>query len=614
MHFGQQLSPPKRAELQRAWEDAIQELTHTDVELAWVEQRPEAEGAKKLGQHPTALVEKFCEEAKVGRTALVVLVGGGAAMRFLITATTAARLPTLWMPYSNRDFVRQGRPSEFESRVGSGSEEMGAAAGALMTKAHWRAFTLLLDPTLLTLEHLVPKVKRRLGLHPDVLPGDLVPRRVVYLPQHDDKSLGLQLRRVADENGRGSVVVLACDLGCAKKIITIANKHEMLAGRFLWLWLDLKAELRPSEPNIIGSHILNNARASFVSDNIASQPDGWEFGPNFSTDTDFSVHTLSSMAAEVNKMQEYLWHSDAKDHSMRRKRSSLSKSSPTTTITSHQPLPTYTTPANIQHQARSVPISNLDEDEEGVRYGSYPPNLNSKSFMPLGMLALRAAPWRSPEPSLGKILRETARALERAMLDTRHQRARMSESQLRDAFTADCFVGSFKGASGGGFRLAGPTDSDPRSNLSRAFTSRMRESARTLSKDRSEFQLLNLQGVLFPGNKTLLRWAKVGTVKGGKEVRLDTIIWPGGGIVPAYVEGGREKIGMPSYKIVTALAPPFAMVTNLQEGTCLRGLTCKLGNAIKCCYGYSMDILDHASRVSLKFFPIKLYDFDEIFV
>lgn len=95
------------------------------------------------------------------------------------------------------------------------------------------------------------------------------------------------------------------------------------------------------------------------------------------------------------------------------------------------------------------------------------------------------------------------------------------------------------------------------------------------------------------------RWTKVGTIRGGREVRLDTIIWPGGGIVPAYIEEGREKIGMPRYKIVTALAPPFSMITDLQEGTCIRGLLCKHGSVVKCCYGYSMDLLQQISQVGL---------------
>lgn len=85
-------------------------------------------------------------------------------------------------------------------------------------------------------------------------------------------------------------------------------------------------------------------------------------------------------------------------------------------------------------------------------------------------------------------------------------------------------------------------------------------------------------------------------MKGGKEVHLDTIIWPGGGIVPAYLEQGGEKIGMPMYRIVTALAPPFTMVTNLQEGLCLRGVFCRQENTLMCCYGLSMDLMSLVSR------------------
>lgn len=92
------------------------------------------------------------------------------------------------------------------------------------------------------------------------------------------------------------------------------------------------------------------------------------------------------------------------------------------------------------------------------------------------------------------------------------------------------------------------------------------------------------------------RWTKVGTIKGGREVRLDTIIWPGGGIMPAYLEQNGEKIGMPIYRIVTALASPFTMITNLQEGFCLRGLTCQYGNTVVCCYGLSVDLLTVVAR------------------
>jgi ionotropic glutamate receptor NMDA 3A len=112
---------------------------------------------------------------------------------------------------------------------------MGAAAAALMHKAHWHAFTLLIDTSLLPVQHLVSQQKRHLG--------GLLPRKIIYLPA-DERTLSARLRRVAEENGRGSVLVLGCDLNSARKVITLAGKYEMLAGRFLWLWLDLKAELR----------------------------------------------------------------------------------------------------------------------------------------------------------------------------------------------------------------------------------------------------------------------------------------------------------------------------------------------------------------------------------
>lgn len=85
-------------------------------------------------------------------------------------------------------------------------------------------------------------------------------------------------------------------------------------------------------------------------------------------------------------------------------------------------------------------------------------------------------------------------------------------------------------------------------------------------------------------------------IRGGKDVRLDTITWPGGGIVPAYLDQGGEKIGMPIYRIVTALAPPFTMITNLQDYQCLRGLSCYQGDKIKCCYGLTIDLLSHIAH------------------
>lgn len=56
---------------------------------------------------------------------------------------------------------------------------------------------------------------------------------------------------------------------------------------------------------------------------------------------------------------------------------------------------------------------------------------------------------------------------------------------------------------------------------------------------------------------------------GGEEnVYLETIVWPGGDIVPVSTGRGSRSI----FRIVTAFAPPFVMIGELDEdGQCLRG-------------------------------------------
>lgn len=54
----------------------------------------------------------------------------------------------------------------------------------------------------------------------------------------------------------------------------------------------------------------------------------------------------------------------------------------------------------------------------------------------------------------------------------------------------------------------------------------------------------------------------------GRSVRLDTIIWPGGDLSVAAVSSRARTV----FRVVTALAPPFVMESELDEdGQCLRG-------------------------------------------
>ncbi|XP_011310034.1 uncharacterized protein [Fopius arisanus] len=512
---------PSRNDVQRAWEAARIESSQSELEVSYIEGRmtPMTDSMS----YPLALVNKFCTDIENGKTVLSIVIGGGSASRFLITAADSINLPALWLPMTHRDFLRQGKRGTFETRVGTSSEEAGAAAGALMHKANWHAFILLIDTTLLPMHHLLHKDR-------DVL----IPRTVVHLPA-TDTSLKIRLRRISEEGGTGAVIVMACDLNNARRILSAASKYHMLNGRFLWLWLDLKAELRPNEPSLLSSHVIYGSLASGKGEVESIVRHG-----NLVLDDE--AHTPS--VGDPPHL-EFSWN----------RRNQLRK--------------------------REDRGFSFDDDDE-ARLGDK--SLNSKTFMPVGMLALRPASIKMSgnDAILARMLRETSQALDSTFINMAST-SKFREAQVKELFVPTCFEDRAKGV-------------DIKKNVSRTLTRRLRESMAQLSHDKAEFQLLNLQAIQFPGNKTQLRWTKVGTIRGGKEVRLDTITWPGGGIVPAYLEQGGEQIGMPVYKIVTALAPPFTMITNLQDGLCLRGLVCRKGDVQKCCYGFSIDLLSLVAR------------------
>ncbi|XP_017794077.1 PREDICTED: uncharacterized protein LOC108575709 [Habropoda laboriosa] len=522
-----------KTDVQKAWEKARLDSSHADTNVSLIEAPPKTDSLS----YPLSLLNKFCNEIKGGKTVLSLIIGGGSAAKFLVTAAASLNIPALWLPFTHEDFLRQGNLGQFESRIGSSTKEVGAAAAALMHRANWHAFTLLIDTTLLPMTHL---------LHANQT--ILTPRTIIHLPTND-KTLRMRLRRVAEEGGSGGVIVMGCDLNSARRILAVAGKYEMLAGRFLWLWLDLKAELRPNEPNIISSHIIHSSRSSIVTNENPSPVENINRNANLIAESQVSLNSLPGLANDVHRLQEYRWRSER----------SVGK--------------------------QEDKGYNFDDDEEIRIMGK---ELNSKDFMPVGMLALRPSGIKlmGSDTILSRMIRETSQALDETFLEVKPLLNRLRESELDEYFVPECFP-----KSSAKFLM-----SRVRQNVSKTLTQKLRRSVSQLSKDKAKFQLLNLQAIRFPGNKTQLRWTKVGTVKGGKEVHLDTIIWPGGGIVPAYLEQGGEKIGMPMYRIVTALASPFTMVTNLQEGLCLRGLFCRQGNTLMCCYGLSMDLMSLVSR------------------
>jgi glutamate receptor ionotropic, NMDA 3A len=101
------------------------------------------------------------------------------------------------------------------------------------------------------------------------------------------------------------------------------------------------------------------------------------------------------------------------------------------------------------------------------------------------------------------------------------------------------------------------------------------------------------------------KWRRVGLVS-GKNVHLDTIVWPGGDIVVSGLSARSRTI----FRVVTALSPPFVMESDLDEdGQCLRGLPCHrltmsgkqnltlMFNAIETRDRLEEDALDHGNQV-----------------
>lgn len=67
-----------------------------------------------------------------------------------------------------------------------------------------------------------------------------------------------------------------------------------------------------------------------------------------------------------------------------------------------------------------------------------------------------------------------------------------------------------------------------------------------------------------------ITWRTVGDIV-GQSVHLDTVVWPGGDLVPVSTARGVRSV----FRVVTSLAPPFVMEGELDEdGQCLRGLEC----------------------------------------
>lgn len=349
--------------------------------------------------------------------------------------------------------------------MGSSDREVGAAAAALMHTANWHAFTLLIDTTLLPVDYLLQTHRI-----------NLTPRSIIHLPTND-KTLKLRLRRISVEGGSGGVLVMGCDLNNARKIINAASKFEMLSGRFIWLWIDLKEELRSNEPNLIDSQVLHGSRVGLTpEEHLPSLETVERNNINLVPEHETNVNLLPNLANDIHRLQEYRWTSDQ----------------------------------IVVKKRQDKSVNNIEEDEEVAENGKLADKkLNSKSFMPVGMLALTPSSFHLTNGDDGRpstrrlisgeeMLRATSQALEESIAQIKPQLARLRDPQIKDYFIPECLAHS----------QAKFLANEFRENMSRVLTNKLRKSMQEISSNKAEFQLLNLQGVSFAANKTLLKYVQ----------------------------------------------------------------------------------------------------------
>ncbi|RVE51149.1 hypothetical protein evm_004114 [Chilo suppressalis] len=176
--------------------------------------------------------------------------------------------------------------------------------------------------------------------------------------------------------------------------------------------------------------------------------------------------------------------------------------------------------------------------------------------LPIGLLALHPQPMKIDRAFVRAALKMAVAALRRVL---RACDAWSAQAQFLSDATASCWDEPSDAAADFSSEFVRET----RIYTAAALAGGTERPERALT---ASFALLNL----VPGSDERNAWRQVGRIL-GRNVKLHTIIWPGGRLVAHGQSDGARTI----FRIVTALAPPFVMEGELDEdGQCLRGLPC----------------------------------------
>ncbi|XP_068898087.1 uncharacterized protein [Tenebrio molitor] len=469
------------------------------------------------GSFSAALLRTLCDQFE-GKHVVAVLVVGDSPAAFTVSLTAKhSGIPVLWAR-GHSGFLpgfRSLESSPLEVQLAPTGRELVQALRGLLLQAHWHTFTLLVDPASAT-------ALRRPELWTTLTAQPLHPTLITLSSPLRAQSL---FRKLADisRSTRG-VVVLLSDRPAAVRILEDAKRLNMMDGHFVWLWVDTAANIS-------------------ISDDAAAAAADKDKPPNEDR------YKRSVVKSDISDMHvNYLLKNDQ---------------------------------FLLFNRNYGVESSKFkDRNDRSQRLFSVVDG-EFKGELPAGLLSLKPLPVRVDR----HLVKGAVRLLIATLKLVLHRSPLwMLQSIAKGQLTTSCW------------KPLGAREYNFSNNFGRELKTASTDAlagkkfTQEIGVDKvdkslvANFEILNLvperstkEGDLFanrsesvePGTSSV-KWKRVGLVS-GRSVRLDTIIWPGGDLAVAAVSSRARTV----FRVVTALAPPFVMESELDEdGQCLRGLPC----------------------------------------